>query len=134
MWELYWISRLGTINTMMIIVLGISLVVGIVSAITRSEASSYLKNWASSSLYKETLDEMKGATKVLKISLITSIISIICIIFTPTTKQAFLIWGVGGTIDYLKENPTAKQLPVKCIKALDSWVDSFTKEGKDSIK
>ena len=133
MWELYWISRLGTINTMMIIVLGISLVVGIVSAITRSEASSYLKNWASSSLYKETLDEMKGATKVLKISLITSIISIICIIFTPTTKQAFLIWGVGGTIDYLKENPTAKQLPDKCIKALDSWVDSFNKE-KDSTK
>lgn len=26
-------------------------------------------------------------------------------------------------MDYLKSNPTAKQLPDKCIKALDKWID-----------
>ena len=34
-------------------------------------------------------------------------------------NDALLIYGVGGTIDYVKSNKTAKQLPDKCIKALD---------------
>ena len=41
-----------------------------------------------------------------------------------------MIWGVGGTIDYVKSNDTAKQLPDKCIKALDEWVESMYEEEK----
>ena len=55
--------------------------------------------------------------------------SLIGIIFIPSDKQLYMIYGVGGTIDYLKENPTAKELPDKCIKALDTWVDNFNKEA-----
>ena len=51
-------------------------------------------------------------------------------VFTPTTKQALLIYGVGGTIDYIQANPTAKQLPDKCINALDKWVDTWNTEEK----
>ena len=29
---------------------------------------------------------------------------------------------------YIKSNDTAKQLPDKCINALDKWVDSYVKE------
>ena len=60
-------------------------------------------------------------------------ISTVLLVLVPTTKQALLIYGVGGTVDYLKQNPTAKQIPDKCINALDKWVDSWT-EKKDSIK
>lgn len=49
-------------------------------------------------------------------------------IFVPTTKEALMIYGIGGTIDYLKENPTAKQLPDKCVNALDKWADSWVNE------
>lgn len=49
-------------------------------------------------------------------------------IFIPTTNQALLIYGVGGTIDYIKSNDTAKQLPDKCVKALDKYLDNLTKE------
>ena len=59
---------------------------------------------------------------------------IISFIFTPTTKEALAIYGIGGTIDYIKQNPTAKQIPDKCINALDKWVDSWGVEKKDSIK
>lgn len=53
--------------------------------------------------------------------------------FTPTTKEAFIIYGVGGSIDYLKENPTAKQLPDKVINILDEWVGELSpnKNNKD---
>lgn len=37
-----------------------------------------------------------------------------------------MIFGVGGTVDYIKSNETINQIPDKCIKALDAWVDSLT--------
>ena len=48
--------------------------------------------------------------------------------FIPTTNEALLIYGVGGTIDYIKSNDTAKQLPDKCVKALDKYLDNINKE------
>ena len=48
--------------------------------------------------------------------------------FIPTTNEALMIYGVGGTIDYIKSNGTAKQIPDKCVKALDKWVENLIKE------
>ena len=49
-------------------------------------------------------------------------------LFIPTTNEALMIYGVGNTIDYVKSNETAKQLPDKYIKALDKWIENLTKE------
>lgn len=46
--------------------------------------------------------------------------------FIPSTKQAYTIFGIGGTIEYLKDNKTAKQLPDKAVLALDKWLDSVS--------
>ena len=48
--------------------------------------------------------------------------------FIPTTNEALMIYGVGGTIDYIKSNGTAKQIPDKCVKALDKYFDNINKE------
>ena len=48
--------------------------------------------------------------------------------FIQTTNEALMVYGIGGTIDYIKSNKTAKQLPDKCIKALDKWVENLKKE------
>jgi hypothetical protein len=53
-------------------------------------------------------------------------------IFIPTQKDLFLIYGIGGTIDYIKSNDKAKQLPDKCIDALTRYVDSIEKENEDN--
>ena len=42
------------------------------------------------------------------------------------------IYGIGGVIDYVQENPDAKQLPDKYIKVLNKWADDKLKN--DSIK
>ena len=55
-------------------------------------------------------------------------VSVFINLFIPTTNQALLIYGVGGTIDYIKSNDTSKQLPDKCVKALDKWVENLIKE------
>jgi uncharacterized membrane protein len=73
-------------------------------------------------------------TKLMKIFVPILTISLLVEIFVPTTKEALVIYGVGGTVDYIKANPTAKKLPDKCINALDKWVDSFSAEKNDSTK
>ena len=87
-----------------------------------------------SSESKELRGYMNTCKSVLKYSVPTAILSSILIVFVPTTKEALLIYGVGGTWDYIKQSPTAKQLPDKCITALDKWVDSLTKEESNSNK
>lgn len=56
----------------------------------------------------------------------SSIVVVLCVLLTimiPSKKELYLIYGVGGTIEYLKSNPNAKELPDKCIKALERWAD-----------
>lgn len=49
----------------------------------------------------------------------------------PSTQQAYLIFEVGSTIDYIKNNDTAKQLPDKAVIALDKWLNSVSDTTKD---
>jgi hypothetical protein len=64
-------------------------------------------------------------------SAIVVIVSLLLNIFTPTSQQALAIYGVGGTVDYIKSNDTAKQLPDKVVNALDKYLDSLNeKEDK----
>jgi len=51
-------------------------------------------------------------------------------VMTPTEKDLMAIYGLGGTIDYIKSNDKAKQLPDKCIDALTRYVDSIESENK----
>lgn len=55
---------------------------------------------------------------------------IACLInfFITATNEALMVYGIGGTIDYIKSNKTAKQLPDKCVKALDKYLENLTKE------
>ena len=40
----------------------------------------------------------------------------------------YLIVGVGTAIDYIQKNESVKQLPNKCVDALNRWVDSLNKD------
>ena len=122
--EIYWITRFDSINTCAIIFLAISAIATCVFAISVIISMSEED--------KETLNTCK---KSLKYSVPVLIVCLLIKIFVPTTEEALLIYGVGGTIDYVKSNPVAKKLPDKCVNALDKWVDSWSIEEKtDSIK
>ena len=69
-----------------------------------------------------------------KISVITFVISLPLQIFVPTTKDVFVIWSVGGTIDYLKSNEKGTQLPDKGIDALDKFISEYTGDDKSNRK
>lgn len=118
--EIYWITRLDYINIWLFI---FSLISGIIMVVL---TIFYI-------IAKSEYDEsgIKNAKSVLKPSTIVFFICLPLTILTPTKDEALLIWGVGSTIDYVKENETIKQLPDKCINALDAWVESL---GSDKEK
>lgn len=53
-------------------------------------------------------------------------------IIIPTQHDLMAIYGLGGTIDYIKSNDKAKELPDKVVDALTRYVDSIEKEKNDN--
>lgn len=118
---LYWINVLGNLNDVCMIIFEISVLFGITFFLVTIFHKDDIKADLSKVGYKRFV-------KVRNTNYIVLIISTLVLVFLPTKSQLYIIYGVGGTIDYLKDNPTAKELPDKCIKALDTWVDNFNKE------
>ena len=119
--EIYWITRLDDIGFF----LGsISVICGILSGVAAFVICIATDECDSS--------VVKGGIKFMKFSIPAFLLSMAINVFVPTTKDAMIIFGVGGTIDYIKSNETINQIPDKCVKALDAWVDSLTEnESKD---
>lgn len=65
------------------------------------------------------MDGKKSKPKML----IYPILLLLASMLIPNEEEMLIIYGVGGTIDYLKSNPTATHIPDKCIKALDMYLD-----------
>lgn len=116
--EIYWLTRLDSICGLFGIMTFISVIVIIIFSI------SYF--------VEELYDNKKGFYKILKISFFTFVFGVLGIIFVPTSKEALMIWGIGGTIDYIKSNDTIKQLPDKYIDALDKFIDEYNKDEKNN--
>lgn len=111
--EIYWITRLDAANGLLEAFIAISALLGVIFTILY-----FVGNY-------EDWEEVPIFKRVVKTSIPTFIISILLYAFTPTKEDMFLIYGVGGTVDYIKQNDKAKQLPDKCINALDAWVDTL---------
>lgn len=113
--ELYWLNVLGNLSGVCF-----SLIVLSIIAI-----------FACTIFYFMSQDEYlcfplasKSIVKFIKFTLLPIlIISTIGNTFIPDTKTLYIIYGVGGTLDYLKENKTAKQIPDKAILALDKYLN-----------
>ena len=115
--EIYWITRLDYVQASLFAFL---ILTGIMIAI------------ATVCLCDDVFaNESPMARIVLKWAVPSFAIALSVLCFIPSTKEAMLIYGVGGTIDYIKSNDKAKQLPDKCIDALTRSVDSIEKENKD---
>lgn len=124
--ELYWLYVLGGLHNTFCV---LAIISGFAGAVYFLEHAIYLSE-------KGEIDEFfKKATTYL--FPIIFIISMIGNIFIPDKKTLYVIYDIGGTLDYLKENKTAKQIPDKAILALDKYLneqlgDNDNKEDKDN--
>ena len=69
---------------------------------------------------------LKTNNTVIKIAKPFVYAGIVCLViatFLPSTKQGYMIYGVSNTIEYIKSNEKATELPDKVIMALDKWLE-----------
>ena len=131
--EIYWITRLDSICIFLTTIAVVSFVISVVmcafAMYNRFEADDYEEG---GKYYNCHMQRFKIFLNCFKRSIIVTLVLTVINIFIPTKNDALLIYGVGGTIDYIKSNETAKQLPDKYIKALDKWVDNLNEEKQEN--
>ena len=131
--EVYWITRLDAIcnflNTIAVLSFVISVVIGAFAMYNRFAVDECLEG---GEYYNCYMQRFKIFLNYFKRSIIVTLVLTVINIFIPTKNEALLIYGLGGTINYIKSNDTAKQLPDKCIKALDKWVDNLNEEKQEN--
>lgn len=109
---LYWLTVLGRINSLaltLVVMSGIALIVLAIAYVYSVSGGEEPPQIAS--------------RRSLKITFSVFVLSVLTLVFVPNFNQLCLIYGVGGTVDYLKNNETVRRLPDKYIKVLDQWAD-----------
>ena len=131
--EIYWITRLDAISDFLTIIAIVSFLISVVMAAfamyNRFEADDYEEG---GKYYNCHMQRFKMFLNYFKRFTFAVIVVSSINFFIPTTNEALMIYGIGGTIDYIKSNETAKQLPDKCIKALDKWADNLNEEKQEN--
>ncbi len=130
--EIYWITRLTYICNFLTAVAVVSFLISATMAIfamcNKFEANDYEEG---GKYYNYYIQRFKMFLSYFKRFIFVTIIAGLINFFIPTTNEALMIYGIGGTIDYVKSNETAKQLPDKYIKALDKYLDNINKEEEE---
>jgi FtsH-binding integral membrane protein len=111
---LYWINVLGNLSTIAIV----TLIIGIVFLVLSIVAY----------IFEDFSDDREKHLKLIKIASISVLISALLSVFIPDRKELYIIYGIGGTIDYIKNNDSAKQIPDKCIDVINKYLDEINKE------
>ena len=131
--EIYWITRLDGICRVLTLIAVLSSIVTVVlffiGLLKRGDADIYREG---SQTWEQNIETSKKCLYFAKRCAIIYFVSVFINFFIPTTNEALMIYGIGGTIDYIKLNETAKQLPDKYIKALDKWVDNLNEEKQEN--
>ena len=121
--EIYWLQRIGALSDLFSVTWVVAITVFVIAIFMSCIAT-----------VGDDDNVVKKAKKYAKISLLVIVIGVLGDMFTPSTKEMYAIYGLGGTIDYIKSNDKAKQLPDKCVDALTRYVDSIEKENEDNNK
>lgn len=118
--EIYWLQRIGSLSVLFNVMWIFAIVVfGVFLCVAPMAVEVIKENGMTNQ-----------AKKVAKTLAVIFIVGVIGGIITPTKKEMYAIYGLGGAIDYIKSNDKAKQLPDKCVDALTRYVDSIEKENK----
>lgn len=121
MTEIYWLQRLVNISIVFNVGFWACVIVAVVLAIILFFV------WLDDELDKKDILKRKRYLK--RFAYVFAFFTI-GVVFIPTQKELLAIYGLGGTIDYIKSNDKARQLPDKCIDALTRYVDSIEKENE----
>lgn len=127
MTELYWITRLGALQGVFIaiaILTGIAVIVGTIMWLVNSGADDESRFDREECRWRDT------GRKLVFRALPFFLVGLLGAAFTPSSKDALVIYGVGGTIDWVRSDTTATKIPHKAVEALGRWLDETSNDGE----
>ena len=116
--ELYLLSLVSNIKIALIIFLCFGFGIWMVILITR-----YLT-------YLSSGDSLPEFKKWERAFVIIGLVCTLLAIPIPSQKELYVIYGIGGTIDYIRNDSIGSQLPDKCIRAIDVCLDKYVDDQK----
>lgn len=133
---LYWITRLNDIRGVTFGLMAMSILSLIVWMIVyfynKSEIVGRDEN-SVNTCYRSEVYNTKMGKRWSIISLVVMLVTMGVVAVVPTTKQGLLIYGVNESVEYVKTHPTAKGLPEKAIKALDTYLEKEINENERAM-
>ena len=120
--EIYWLTRIGVMGKTCEIITIVGIVILAIGVIVMPLLFD---------LIEDDEDAKKTVKKAIRAFIVIWIFGLIGNIFIPTQKEMMMIYGLGSTIDYIKSNDKAKQLPDKAVDALTKYLEDINKEEKD---
>lgn len=123
--EIYWITVLGNITCAAGVLLLVSIAILIICIVVRLVAFEYMDTTD-----EDQMRKFKELKRTMTSSLVIGLISLITLVFVPSKKDLYLIYGAGNVIDYCQDNPKVKELPDKAVEALNTWLNMVNKKEK----
>ena len=122
MTEIYWLQVIGNLGSRSVVALIVTIIALVILTI----------GYCAFEVYDDD-DRAKQAAivKWLRRSVVGIVISVVGVVFIPGDKELIAIYGIGGTIDYIKSNDKAKELPDKVVDALTKYLETLNEEKKD---
>lgn len=120
--EIYWLQVIGNFGELSVSALIVTIIALIILTI----------GYCAFEVYDDD-DRAKQAAivKWLRRSVVGIAISVVGVVFIPGDKELMAIYGIGGTIDYIKSSDKAKELPDKVVDALTKYLETLNEEKKD---
>jgi hypothetical protein len=124
MWLIYFLSILNNVCILITVVAVISGVASLVFVILSIIGVCQDPN-GRDALNQQTIT---FSNKARKISLAVFIPALFFAIIVPNSRQAAMIFGVGTTIDYVRNNDKILELPDKAVDCLDKYINEYLSE------
>ena len=119
MTEIYWLQRLGNIGFCFNVGFWVCIIIACAVLIT------YLVGYILGEI--DEFDNKRFMHWFKKFAIVFAFVTAGAT-FIPTQTDIMAIYGLGGTIDYIKNNDKAKKLPDKVVNALTRYIDHIEKE------
>lgn len=116
--EIYWITVLGNLSN----------ITGLIAIFSGIIGASFLISLFVCDISYDK--ERKQVYKISKISLAICAVSSLLSIFTPSTKEAMAIYGVGTVVDYVQENKDVKDIPDKAVQCINKFLEDYSEDNK----
>lgn len=122
MTEIYWLQVIGNLGSLSVVALFVT-IIALVALIISYCASDAYDGYGRA--------KQVAIVKWLRRSVVGIAISVVGVVFIPDEKEMMAIYGIGGTIDYIKSNDKAKELPDKVVDTLTKYLETLNEEKED---